>query len=261
MFTYANVMATLAVFVALGGSSYAAVTLSQNSVKSRHIGKGQVRKSDIARNAVTSSQIRDGSLLAQDFKAGQLGTGASGTTGPTGPAGPAGPSGPAGPAGPSGPSGVEGPTGAEGPAGAQGPAGPSGLVKVLDFEANWSGTTLPGNSGNTIITPPQCRTESHPAAAGEVAVIAMSAMGSPSVQATDVLYINAMVSVNGGVLTQKNIFDSVESFSDGSAHTTINMRYPLEAGKTYVFGAGFGSNSLVTINPGYCQGVVTIARS
>jgi Collagen triple helix repeat (20 copies) len=254
MFTYANVMATLAVFVALGGSSYAAVTLSQNSVKSGHIGKGQVRKSDVARNAITSSHVRDGSLLAQDFKSGQLATGAGGATGPAGPAGPAGSTGPAGAAG------LSGPTGAEGPAGPQGPAGPSGLVKVLDFDANWSGTKLPGNSGNTIISPPQCRTESHPAAAGEVAVIAMSAMGAPSLAATDVLYINAMVSVNGGVLAQKNTFDSAESFSDGSAHTSTNMRYPLEAGKTYVFGAGFASNFPVTINPGYCQGVVTIAR-
>lgn len=252
MFNYANVMATLAVFVALGGSSYAAVTLSQNSVKSGHIGKGQVRNSDMAKNAVTSSQVRDGSLLTKDFKAGQLATGASGNTGPSGPAGPAGPSGPAG---------VAGPAGAAGPAGPQGPAGPSGLVKVLDFQANWSGTKLLGNSGDAIVTPPPCRTESHTAAAGEVAVIAMSAMGSPSLQATDVLYINAMVSVNGGALAQKNLFDSVESFSDGTAHTTINMRYALEAGKTYVFGAGFASNSPVTINPGYCQGVVTIARS
>jgi hypothetical protein len=248
MFTYANVMATLAVFVALGGSSYAAVTLSQNSVKSGHIGKGQVRNSDIARNAIRSSHVRDGSLLSKDFKAGQLGTGASGTTGP------------AGPVGPTGPAGIEGPAGAEGPAGPQGPAGPSGLVKVLDFDANWSGTKLPGNSGNTIVTPPQCRTESHVAAAGEVAVIAMSGTGAPSLAATDVLYINAMVSVNGGVLAQKNSFDSAESFSDGSAHTAVNLRYPLEAGKTYVFGAGFASNFPVTISPGYCQGVVTIAR-
>jgi hypothetical protein len=156
---------------------------------------------------------------------------------------------------------VEGPTGAAGLAGLQGPAGPSGLVKVLGFEANWAPTMLPGNSGNTIITPPQCRTASHTAAAGEVAVIAMSATGSPSVQASDVLYINARVSANGGALAQKNIFASAESFSDGSAHTTINMRYPLEAGKAYVFGAGFASDFSGTINPGYCQGVVTIARS
>ena len=68
MFSYANVMATLAVFVALGGSSYATVALSRNSVKSGHIGKGEVRRSDISRDAVRSPQIRDGSLLARDFK-------------------------------------------------------------------------------------------------------------------------------------------------------------------------------------------------
>ena len=40
--TYANVMATVAVFIALGGSSYAAVTLSRNSVGSTQIRKGAV---------------------------------------------------------------------------------------------------------------------------------------------------------------------------------------------------------------------------
>ena len=33
--TYANAMASAAVFIALGGSSYAAVMLTNNSVKSR----------------------------------------------------------------------------------------------------------------------------------------------------------------------------------------------------------------------------------
>jgi len=33
------------------------------------------------------------------------------------------------------------------------------------------------------------------------------------------------------------------------------MRYPLEAGKSYVFGAGFASNAPVSIRPGFCQGV------
>jgi hypothetical protein len=252
MFSYSNVIATLAVFIALGGSSYAAVTLSQNSVKSGHIGKGQVRKSDIAKNAVTSSQVRDGSLLTKDFKAGQLATGASGNTGPSGPAGPAGPTGPAG---------AEGPPGAQGPAGPKGPAGPSGFVKVLDFQAEWSYTKLPGNTGATIVTPPACRTEAHPAGPGEVAVIALSATGSPSLSANDILYINAMVSVNGSAFAKKNTGYSVEGTGDGTAHPTINMRYPLEAGKTYVFGAGFASNFALTIAPGFCQGVVTIARS
>jgi len=33
------------------------------------------------------------------------------------------------------------------------------------------------------------------------------------------------------------------------------MRYPLEAGKSYVFGAGFASNAPVSIGPGFRHGV------
>jgi hypothetical protein len=66
--TYANVVASLALFLALGGVSYAAVTLPKNSVGSKQI------KS----NAVTSSKVKDGSLLGKDFKAGQLPTGPKG---------------------------------------------------------------------------------------------------------------------------------------------------------------------------------------
>jgi hypothetical protein len=42
--SYANVMATVAVFIALGGGAYA---LKNNSVRSKHIAKGQVRSSDL----------------------------------------------------------------------------------------------------------------------------------------------------------------------------------------------------------------------
>ena len=80
--TYANVMATVAVFVALGGSSYA-VTLGKNSVKSKHIAKGQVKRSDIGRNAVDSSKIANGKLRAADFAPGQLPKGDKGDAGPS----------------------------------------------------------------------------------------------------------------------------------------------------------------------------------
>ena len=43
--TYANVIATVALFVALGGSSYAALTLPQNSVDAKQIKRGAVGKS------------------------------------------------------------------------------------------------------------------------------------------------------------------------------------------------------------------------
>lgn len=76
--TYANVMATVAVFIALGGSSYAAITLTKNSVKSKHIAKGAVKRSDIGKRAVNSAKVADFSLLAKDFKSGQLPTGPQG---------------------------------------------------------------------------------------------------------------------------------------------------------------------------------------
>jgi hypothetical protein len=72
--TYANVMATIAVFIALGGSSYAALTLKRGSVKGKHI----------ARNAITSPKVKDASLLSQDFAPGQLPRGERGEVGPKG---------------------------------------------------------------------------------------------------------------------------------------------------------------------------------
>ncbi len=44
--SYANVMATIAVFLVLGGSAYAAFHLPRNSVRSNNIVNGQVKLSD-----------------------------------------------------------------------------------------------------------------------------------------------------------------------------------------------------------------------
>jgi hypothetical protein len=213
--------------------------------------------------AVGSRQVRDGSLLAADFRPGELGAGARGADGPAGPAGPAGPQGPAGssgPVGPAGPAGPAGQQGATGPAGPAGPGGPSGTVKVLDFSASWSPGDLPGNNGNTLVTPLACRTSSHAAGDGEVAVIQLAGTGTPSVDANDVLYIAPMVSVEGGKFEMKNTtIDAAESLSDGTAHATAMLRYPLQAGKKYLFGAGFASNNPLKISTGYCQGIVTMS--
>jgi hypothetical protein len=69
--TYANVVSTLCLFILLGGSAVAAVTLKRNSVKGKHI----------AKNAVTSPKVKNRSLLAQDFAAGQLPKGDQGPQG------------------------------------------------------------------------------------------------------------------------------------------------------------------------------------
>jgi hypothetical protein len=59
--TYANVMATIAVFIALGGGAYA-VTVPRDSV-----GPAQLRK-----NAVTGRAIKNRSLTAAEFRSGVL---------------------------------------------------------------------------------------------------------------------------------------------------------------------------------------------
>ena len=83
--TYANVMATIAVFVALGGSSYAAIKVTGKNVKdSSLMGK------DIKNSSLGTADVKNGSLLAGDFKSGQLPAGPRGVTGPAGPPGPPG---------------------------------------------------------------------------------------------------------------------------------------------------------------------------
>jgi hypothetical protein len=55
--TYANVVATLALFVALGGSSYAALTITGRDVRDRSLsGK------DLKRNTLTGRQIKESRL-------------------------------------------------------------------------------------------------------------------------------------------------------------------------------------------------------
>jgi hypothetical protein len=82
-------VAFIALIVALGGTSYAIAQLPANSV-----GAKQLKK-----NAVTAAKVKNRSLLAQDFKAGQLPAGPRGAQGPAGPAGAQGAAGPQGPPG------------------------------------------------------------------------------------------------------------------------------------------------------------------
>ena len=76
--TYANVMATVAVFIALGGSAYAAAKITGKNVKN-----GSLTGKDVKNNSLTGKDVKR--LGAGDFKAGAL------PQGPRGPAGPAGP--------------------------------------------------------------------------------------------------------------------------------------------------------------------------
>jgi hypothetical protein len=84
--TYANICATLALFIALGGTSYAALTLPRNSVGSTQIRANAVGPSELRSRAVGSSELRDRSIKLGDISASAR-TSLRGAQGPTGPAG------------------------------------------------------------------------------------------------------------------------------------------------------------------------------
>jgi hypothetical protein len=104
-------------FVALGGSSYAAILVTGKNVKN---------------NSLTTKDVKNRSLLNKDFKAGQLPAGRQGATGAPGA---------------KGDTGAPGAQGAKGDTGAQGAPGVSGYQRVFtsDAIANPAGTQRVGS--------------------------------------------------------------------------------------------------------------------
>ena len=107
------VIAMIALVVGAVGGGYAAAKLPKNSV-----GTAQLRNS-----SVTSAKVKNHSLLAVDFKPGQLERILPSAIGPTGARGRRGAQGLIGHSGADGAPGPVGDTGAQGPIGTQGPAG------------------------------------------------------------------------------------------------------------------------------------------
>src|SRR4051794_7093329 len=112
--TPATVIALIALFVALGGTGYAALKLPKNSVGTKQL----------KANAVTGAKVKNGTLSSDDF-GGTLPTGAQGPKGDTGAAGTNGTNGTNGAKGDKGDKGDDGTPGTNG-TGTQGPTGPSG---------------------------------------------------------------------------------------------------------------------------------------
>jgi hypothetical protein len=77
--TYANTMATLAVLIALGGSSYAAVKVTGRNVKD-----GSLTGADVKNSSLKSKDIANRSLRAVDFRRGVLRRGRDGEDGADG---------------------------------------------------------------------------------------------------------------------------------------------------------------------------------
>jgi hypothetical protein len=67
--TYSNVVATLAIFIALGGISYAATQLPRNSVGTKQIKRNAVTTAKIKNRAITKGKVNPGLLRAIDTNA------------------------------------------------------------------------------------------------------------------------------------------------------------------------------------------------
>lgn len=135
--SFPTVISLLALFIALGGVSYAAIQIPANSV-----GTKQLKNS-----SVTSSKVKDRSLRSTDFAPGQIPAGPAGATGPQGIQGVPGSPGATGLSGATGNTGATGATGdpgSDGSTGATGPTGPTGSTGVSAF------SILTGSSGGNI---------------------------------------------------------------------------------------------------------------
>jgi len=148
----------LALFVALGGSAYAAVQLPANSVGTSQIAAGAVTLNKIA------PELRIALRGWARFHGTRGPTGPTGPRGATGPTGPRGASGPAGSTGPAGPAGATGQRGAEGQPGATGATGPAGATGQQGPAGGFSGTevqtlttTVPSQSvDNAVVEAVSC---------------------------------------------------------------------------------------------------------
>ena len=128
--TYADVVATLALFIALGGSAYAAVKVTA-IVDSSLTGK------DVKNESLGSADVKG--LKSGDFAAGQLVAGPRGLKGDTGTRGVAGSPGAPGPAGADGTNGTNGAVGPSGPgASAHGPDAGQSINSATITQAQFS---------------------------------------------------------------------------------------------------------------------------
>lgn len=68
----ANVLSCMALFIALGGTAYAAVKLKPNQVKAVNIAKQAVTNAKLKTQAVTSGKIKNGGVVNADLGAGAV---------------------------------------------------------------------------------------------------------------------------------------------------------------------------------------------
>ena len=216
-------VALAALVLSTAGTGYAVTRIAAKSVGSRALKDGAVR----------SVAVKDGTLRAADLRPGLR---AALRPGPTGP---------------------QGSTGAAGPAGPTGPQGPAGVVATLGVESSAIAPSLPAN---TRLAPESCRTGSHLAQAGEVAMVDVAVSLLPTMAANAVLYGSLAVSEDDGGFTSESV-EGIEGLNDGVASVAVSARVPLTAGVRYRFGVVVESSSALNVVKSSCHVTAMIVRA
>jgi|694.fasta_scaffold46902_6 hypothetical protein len=148
-------VSTLALVVALGGTSYAVSQLPPDSVGTEQLQNGAVGPLKIKAGAITAGKIRNETITSRKIRNGAIqkwDIGWSTWNDLLGARGPQGVQGKTGPQGPVGDTGVQGPIGPAGPTGPQGPAGPLANRAFASFSSTLT-QTLNNTGGNSNPAP------------------------------------------------------------------------------------------------------------
>jgi hypothetical protein len=232
--SFANLAAALALFVALGGSSLAAVAGSHGT--DRKLLHGCVSKHDGALRVV-SGPSRCGKrerAITFDREGPRGKTGARGAAGPAGPAGAVGPAGPAGgtsggglqgetgAGGPQGPAGAQGERGSQGATGPQGPIGPSVSAAAVNNTQEQYIRYLTSIVGTTIDAP-----------AGTNAIVANATMSWWNEDAYDTT-VSCWLLLDGSEVIDDLPTSSPRTDDERPAHMSgslaLTMRFPVSPG-------------------------------
>ncbi|MDX6645116.1 MAG: hypothetical protein QOK40_843 [Miltoncostaeaceae bacterium] len=171
-----HVVAYLALFVALGGTSYAAVRIQPGSVGTRALAGRAVTHAKLAPSSVDTANVIDGSLTSADFAPGTL----------------------LAVRGAAGPGGTPGPKGDPGAPGANGANGANGAGAVLGVRARGSGAVVAPHGASTSVP---LTGNAWTQAPGEVDLIVGSVTLKPPSTCTGSFGNSLVVKVDGVVTT------------------------------------------------------------
>ena len=156
--TSAHVIAMIALFVALSGSSYAAVTIRasqirNNSIPGSKLKANSIPASKLKNNSITGRKMRNNTIGRAKLRTDALSGsgGGNSVSGQSGDDGEAGARGPQGPAGPRGLTGTRGPAGEPGTPGAPGAPGQDATGADTNLLRAAAQSEIPG-TGNVAVT-------------------------------------------------------------------------------------------------------------